>query len=148
MAGIIDENVMPRLFSARTHAVIDYIHAGTNIAMGFALRRRDRKASNAAFAVGAGILANAFMTDYPGGVFRLYDFKVHGVMDYGVAALCTAMPEIIHPRRTGSSAFFRSEGIGEFGIAATTDYSDTTGSTRAKRRLREFPSRWRVRRAA
>jgi hypothetical protein len=148
MAGIIDENIMPRLISARAHAVIDYIHAATNIAAGFAFRRRDQKASNAAFAIGAGILANALMTDYPGGVFRLYDFKVHGLMDYGVAALCTALPELAGTRKGAASQFFRAEGIGEFAIAAITDYADTTGSHRHARRVREFPSQWRVRRVA
>lgn len=148
MAGIIDENIMPRLISARAHAIIDYIHAATNIAMGFVLRGRDRRASNAAFVVGGAILGNALMTDYPGGVFRLYDFKVHGLLDYGVAAATTAMPEMVRTRKGLPSQFFRSEGIGEFGIAATTDYSDTTGSTRHARQIREFPSQWRVRRSA
>ena len=81
MAGLAFDDKMPRVISAKTHAVIDYIHAATNIAAGFAFRKRSRKASNAAFMLGAGVLANALMTDYPLGVFRLYSFKVQATFN-------------------------------------------------------------------
>ena len=48
--------------------------------------------------LGAGVLANAPMTDYPGGVFRLHPFKVHGILDYG---------ERLYARDDRNSATFR-----------------------------------------
>lgn len=74
MAGILNGG-LPRLISAKTHAVLDYVHAGSFFLMGRAFsnsrnRRVRNRASKAAYAVGAGVLANALMTDYPGGVFR------------------------------------------------------------------------------
>ena len=105
MAGLVTRG--PKIISARTHAVIDYIHAGTNFLVAAMFWKRNRRrAAKGAFALGAGVLANALMTDYPGGVFRLYPFKVHGVLDYGVAAASGFMPEMagIRPHSAGRDA--------------------------------------------
>src|SRR3954464_5041307 len=143
MAGLMIDDRMPRVISAKTHGVIDYIHAATNIAAGFAFRKRSRKASNAAFMLGASVLANALMTDYPLGVFRLYSFKVHGILDYGVAATSAALPEVLRLRRTSAPAqYFYGQGAGETMIAGITNYDDERGSRRDVRRLqRNFGSR-------
>jgi hypothetical protein len=136
MAGLAFDDKMPGVISAKTHAVIDYIHAAANIAAGFAFRKRSRKASNAAFMLGAGVLANALMTDYPLGVFRLYSFKVHGVLDYGVAGLSASMPEMLGLRRKSAPAqYFYGQGAGETVIAGISDYDDQTGSERDTKRL-------------
>jgi hypothetical protein len=129
MAGILMKRG-PKVISARTHAVIDYIHSGTNFLVGAILwKRRRRAAAKGAFALGAGVLANALMTDYPLGVFRLYPFKAHGVLDYCVAAASGFMPEMLHMRKNSPEAkFFRAQGAGETGIAAVTDYDDHTGA--------------------
>lgn len=92
MAGLVIDKALPGLISAKTHGVIDYIHAGTNFVAAIVFRNRDRRASNAALALGAGVLVNAMMTDYPLGVFRKYNFKVHGALDYGLAAAAAAIP--------------------------------------------------------
>ena len=52
MPGIMSR-LLPKVISAKTHGVIDYVHAGTNLVVGGLLRRRNRRASNAAFALGA-----------------------------------------------------------------------------------------------
>jgi hypothetical protein len=129
MAGLIIDDRMPRVISAKTHGVIDYIHAATNFLAGFAFRKRSRKASNAAFALGAGVLANALMTDYPLGVFRVYSFKVHGVLDYGVAGLSATLPEMLRLKRNSAPAqYFYGQGAGETVIAGISNYDDETGS--------------------
>src|SRR3954470_5422983 len=136
MAGLTFDDKMPRVIDAKTHAVIDYIHAATNIAAGFAMRKRSRKASNAAFMLGASVLANALMTDYPLGVFRLYSFKVHGILDYAVAATSAALPEVLRLRRTSAPApYFYGQGAGETMIAGITNYDDERGSRRDVRDL-------------
>src|SRR6059058_3778949 len=132
MAGLIIDDRMPRVISAKTHGVIDYIHAATNFLAGFAFRKRSRKASVAAFALGANVLANALMTDYPLGVFRLYSFKVHGALDYGVALTSAAMPKILGIEDEPEAIFFNLQGAGESIIAALSDYGDTSGSQRSQ----------------
>lgn len=130
MAGIVTGG--PKIISARTHAVIDYIHAAANFAVAAMFWRRNRRrAAKGAFALGAAVLGNALMTDYPGGVFRLYPFKVHGILDYGVAAASGFMPEMTGLRpHTGEGKFFRVQGTGETAIAAITDYDDHSGARR------------------
>ena len=143
MAGLTFDDKMPRVIGAKTHGIIDYIHAATNIAAGFAMRKRSRKASNAAFMLGASVLANALMTDYPLGVFRLYSFKVHGMLDYGVAGMSAAMPEMLRLSRTSAPAqYFYGQGAGETLIAGISNYDDETGSSLDTRRIeREFKPR-------
>jgi hypothetical protein len=131
MAGILTKGG-PKVIPARTHAVIDYVHAGTNFLMGALFWKRGRRtAAKGAFALGAGVLANALMTDYPLGVFRLYPFKVHGILDYGVAAASGFMPDMLGIRRgSPETKFFRVQGTAETGIAAVTDYDDHIGAKR------------------
>lgn len=147
MAGLMIDDRMPRVISAKTHGIIDYIHAATNILAGVAFRKRNRRASNAAFLMGAGVLANALMTDYPLGVFRLYSFKVHGILDYGVAATSAALPEMLRLRRTSAPAqYFYGQGAGETVIAGISNYDDESGSRLDVRRLQK--DLWRTTRRA
>jgi hypothetical protein len=134
MAGIITGG--PKVISARTHAVIDYIHAGTNFVAAAMFWKRNRRAAVGALALGAGVLGNALMTDYPLGVFRVYSFKVHGLLDYGVAAASGLMPKITHTRpRRPEAKYFRAQGAGETGIAAITNYDDHSGERKHHRVL-------------
>jgi hypothetical protein len=127
------KKVIPKVISAKTHSVIDYIHAGTNFAAGAMFRQTNRRASNAALALGAGVLANALMTDYPLGVFRLYSFRVHGILDYGVAAVSGALPALLRIQDTREAKYFTRQGAGETVIAGMTDYQDDSGSRRKHR---------------
>lgn len=126
-----------KVISPPTHAVIDYVHAGVNVAVGAFFWKRNRKAAAGAFALAAGILANALMTDYPLGVFRLYSFKAHGALDYGVAAASSAMPTVLGFKKDPEARYFNLQGPGESAIAAITDYSDDTGATRKGEHNRE-----------
>lgn len=133
MAGLGFDDTLPRLIPARTHAIIDYIHAGTNFLMGALFRRSNPRASNAAFALGAAVLANALMTDYPLGVFRLYSFKVHGALDYGVAATSAAFPALLGIQDDPEAHYFYAQGLGEATIAGVSNYADPTGARRFER---------------
>jgi len=130
MPGIMSL-LLPKVISPKTHAVIDYIHAGTNFVAGALLRRRSPHASNAAFALGAGILVNALMTDYPLGVFRRYNFLVHSAFDYGIATVSASMPKLLAIQDRTEAQFFRRQATAEGVIAAMTDYN---GSREARRR--------------
>ena len=135
MPGIMSL-LAPKVISPKTHAVIDYIHAGTNFVAGALLRRRSRRASNAAFALGAGILVNALMTDYPLGVFRRYTFRVHGALDYGIATTSASMPKLLAIDGRAEAQFLRRQATAEGVIAAMTDYNGSRVARR--RRVSEF----------
>jgi hypothetical protein len=137
VAGLISD-ALPGVIDSKTHGIIDYIHAGTNIVAGFLFRNRSRAASNACFALGGSILINALCTDYELGVFRLYDFKVHGIMDYGVAAASAAMPLLLGLEGTAERSYFYGQGGGEAAIAALTDYNDESGAQRLTSELDEL----------
>lgn len=134
MAGLVIDRKMPKVISAKTHGIIDYIHAGTNFLAGAMFFRSGNKGAGiGAMALGAGILANALMTDYPLGVFRLYSFEKHGFLDYGVAGASAMMPKLVGSRDSAASTFFHVEGSGEAVIAGLTNYKDKSGSRRARR---------------
>jgi hypothetical protein len=137
LAGLISDK-LPGVINSKTHGIIDYIHAGTNILAGVLFRNRDRRASNACFALGAAVLVNALCTDYELGVFRVYNFKVHGMMDYGVAAASAAMPTLLGLEGTAERSYFYGQGGGETVIAGITDYNDNSGARRASGTLREL----------
>lgn len=137
MAGLGFDDALPRLIPAKAHAIIDYIHAGTNFLMGVLFRRSNPRASYAAFALGGAVLANALMTDYPLGIFRLYSFKVHGVLDYGVAATSAAFPALLGIQDDPEAHYFYGQGLGEGVIAGVSNYADQTGSRRRLQRLEE-----------
>lgn len=144
MAGLGFDDAMPSFIDAKTHAIIDYVHAGTNFIVGALFWKRNRRAAIGALSLGAGVLANALMTDYPLGVYRLYDFKVHGMLDYGVAATSAALPPLLGIHNTPQAKFFYIQGVAEAGTAGVSDYTDNSGSKRLERHV----DRWRKGRAA
>jgi hypothetical protein len=130
MAGLNFDDALPRVINSKQHAVIDYIHAATNFIVGAIFWKRNKRAAGAAFALGANVLANALMTDYELGVFRLYDFHVHGMLDYGVAATSAAMPALLGFHDEPEAKYFYGQGVGETAIAGISDYDDNSGAER------------------
>jgi hypothetical protein len=130
------DRLLPKIISPRTHGIIDYVHAGTNLLARALLLRRDRRAATGALVLGAGVLANALLTDYPLGVFRLYSFETHGALDYGVASVCTAMPKLMGVETAEAKTFFRMQGVGETAIAGLTNYHDGSGRQYLRREKR------------
>lgn len=146
MSGLGFDNRLPKVISAKKHAVIDYVHVATNIAAGVMFHRKgNARAAWAAYALGGSVLANALMTDYELGVFRLYSFKVHGALDYGVAAASAALPSILGITDTPDAWYFWGQAAGETGIAGISDYADNSGS---KKLLQSVGQRYRVRKIA
>lgn len=144
MAGLKFDDFFPRVISSRSHGIIDYIHAGTNLLAAALFARNNKRAAGAAFALGASVLANALMTDYELGVFRLYNFKVHGALDYGVAGASALMPKLLQLEGSPEAKYFYIQGAGETAIAGMTDYDDRSGARRGIRQV----GRYRGRRAA
>jgi hypothetical protein len=92
------------------------------------------------------VRCNALLTDYPLGVFRVYSFKAHGILDCGVAAASAAMPKMTGISDSPEAKYFRIQGAAETGVVAMTDYDDDTGA-RYHRSSRKKP-RWFARGAA
>ena len=88
---------------------------------------------------------NALMTDYEYGVFRVWSFKTHGILDYGVAATSAAFPKLLDIEGTPEATYFYAQGGGETVIAGMSDYDDNSGS---RRQLESVNQRYRGRRAA
>jgi hypothetical protein len=146
MSGLKFDNAVPAVIPAKTHSIIDYIHAGTNIVAGILFQKRgNNRAAYGAYALGAAVLGNALMTDYDLGVFRLYSFKVHGILDYSVAAASAALPSMLSIQGTPEATYFHAQGAGEAVIAGMSDYNDESGSERYQQLTER---RFRPRRAA
>ena len=128
MSGLIIDDALPAVISAEAHAKIDYVHAATNFLAAALFRKRNTAAACAACALGAAVLANALLTDYPLGVFRVYSFRVHGILDYGVAAASAAIPALLGFPSSSEATYFYVQGAGETAIAGITDYEDDSGS--------------------
>lgn len=72
MAGKLDCG--PKMLTARTHAVIDYIHAGTNFLVAAMFWKRNRRrAAKGVFALRTGVLATALMPE----TMRRFFFDVY-----------------------------------------------------------------------
>jgi hypothetical protein len=125
---IIARKLVPKVISAPTHSAIDYVQAGVSFVAAVLLWNKNRKAAAAALALGTGVLANALATDYPGGIFRLYGFKVHGVLDYGLAAVTGFMPELLGINQTSEAKYFRLQASAETAIITMTNYNDPAGA--------------------
>src|SRR3954454_13589075 len=101
MAGLKFDDFFPRVISSKTHSIIDYVHAGTNfLVAALFYKRGDNRAGHAAAALGASVMVNALMTDYEYGVFRVWSFKTHGILDYGVAAASAVFPKLLNLEET------------------------------------------------
>ena len=128
MAGLRYDDAFPRLIPSKTHAVIDWLHVATNFAAAVYFWNRNRRASGAALFLGANVLVNTLMTDYEYGVFRAWSFKVHGVLDYGVALSSPLMPVLLGFATRPQANFFYVQGAVETLTAGVTDYDDQSGA--------------------
>jgi hypothetical protein len=127
--------VFPKIISARAHSVIDYVYVGGNLLAAAVMRKNNRAASNAAAGLALAGLLNAVFTDYAGGVLRIYSFRAHGVVDYGIASATEMIPKLLEFAGDPEARYFRVLGAGELLIVALSDYADGTGPARTKNRF-------------
>lgn len=115
-------NNLPKVIGPGTHAIMDYVTAGTLLALGFWFWRSNKRAALGAFMNGGAALANSLMTDYPGGVARAYSFKTHGKIDVGLAGLTMMTPDIFAFDDEDESKYFRMIAMMETGVTGMTDF--------------------------
>jgi hypothetical protein len=131
MSGLKFDDFFPPLISSKTHSAIDWVHSATNFAAAAVFYKRgDKAAGHAALALGASVLFNTLMTDYEYGVFRVWSFRTHGILDYGVAAASSAFPALLGLDDPAAKAYFYGQGGGETLAAGFTDYDDDSGAKR------------------
>jgi hypothetical protein len=116
-------NRMPKVINPKTHAVIDYVVAGTFFAMAATFSRRGHKrAVISAIACGAAATANSLLTNYPGGVFKIITFQNHGRIDMGLGALTAALPGMMGLDSDAEGRFFQGMAVAETAVTAMTDF--------------------------
>jgi hypothetical protein len=113
---------VPKVIDPGTHAVLDYLTAGSFIAMGFAWMNRHPRASTLAFINGASVLAASVLTDYPGGVWRKLSFRTHGMLDVMQASMSATMPALMGFGSEPEAQFFHAQAALEAGVIAATDF--------------------------
>jgi hypothetical protein len=117
------EGRIPKIIDPATHAVLDYMTAGSFFALGFAMLNRHSRAATLAFINGAAVLGLSLLTDYPGGVWRKVSFRTHGMIDVAQAAMSAGMPAMMGFARDAEAQAFHAQAALEMGVVATTDWS-------------------------
>jgi hypothetical protein len=113
---------MPKVVSPRTHAALDYAIAGTFLLMAARQWRSNRRAAVGSLLCGGAAAANAMITDYPGGVFPLIDYKTHGRVDGALAGLTAAAPRLLGFAGDEEAGFFSVQSLAETVVISATDY--------------------------
>ena len=116
---------VPKVIDPTTHAILDYVTAGTFIAMGFGLLNRHRAAAGLAFANGFAVLGLSLMTDYPGGVFKTLSFKTHGTIDVLQAGMSALGPTVLGFADEPEAQFFHGQAAVETAVVAATDWNNS-----------------------
>jgi hypothetical protein len=114
---------VPKVIDPKTHAVLDYAVAGTFLTAGFMLRRRNPRASGLAFANAIAVMGATLFCDYPGGVWPLFSFKTHGMLDAMQAAMAGAGPALLGFASEPEAQFFHGQAASEVGVIAMTDFA-------------------------
>lgn len=113
---------MPKVINPTTHAVLDYVVAGSFLIKAALLWKRNRRAAAASLMCGGATLANAMVTDYPGGVWRKISYRAHGRNDSALAGFTAAAPGLLGFKDDDEAGFFRAEALTETVILGLTDF--------------------------
>jgi hypothetical protein len=125
---------LPKVINPTAHAIIDYAVAGTFLLMGALYWRRNKKAAISSLICGGAVTANAMLTDYPGGLYKVMSYKSHGRIDAGLAGITGAMPRLMSFSDDPEARFFGAQALAETGVTALTnfDYYETRSSNRMR----------------
>src|SRR5438045_21087 len=91
----IAANPFPRAISPKAHAIIDYLTVGSFLMTAAWFWGRSKRAALAALISGGAELAVSLLTNYPGGVKKVTNFRTHRDIDFGLGALTATMPEFL-----------------------------------------------------
>src|SRR5437588_13090935 len=126
---------LPKMVSPKTHAIVDYLIAGSFLAMGTVFWSRNKRAALSAFFCGGAELAVSLLTDYPGGVKKVISFPMHGDIDVGLAAIAATMPEFMAFEEESEKAFFVTQSVIKTAVTGLTEFNPAR--RRVERRMRK-----------
>jgi len=113
---------LPMRIGPATHAALDYAVAGSFLFMAARTWRRNRRAALGSLLCGGILATNALLTDYPGGVFNVIDYKTHARVDAGLAALAGAAPRLLGFSGEPEAQFFNIEALAQTLASSLTDF--------------------------
>jgi len=102
---------LPRMISPKAHAVIDYVTVATFLLGAGLFWNKNKRAAVAALVCGGAELAVSLLSDYPGGVAKIIDFRTHGEIDLGLGAMAATMPEFLAFSDEKEKKFFLAQGM-------------------------------------
>lgn len=124
------ENKLPKVIDARTHGVIDYMHAAFFLGVAWFYRKSNPRGALAAGITGALLLTESLLTDYPLGAAKVIPFATHGRMDAAFAGSCLMMPSLFGFEGTGVSKIFKANAFAEASVVGMTNWN--SGHERAE----------------
>jgi hypothetical protein len=113
---------MPKVINPATHAVLDYVVAGSFLLNAYRLWNRNRRAAAGSLICGGATLANALMTDYPGGAFNVISYRAHGRNDSAIAGFAASAPRLMGFADRKESRFFSVEALTATVVIGLTDF--------------------------
>jgi hypothetical protein len=126
---------MPKVISPRGHAIADYITLGGLVLLGLLCWKKNKRGALAAFTCAGAEATNTLLTDFPGGVAKVISFPVHGKIDMGLAATCSAMPNFMAFDDEPEARFFRFLGMNITVVTALTDFEQVERRHGRSRRI-------------
>jgi len=114
---------LPKVIDPTTHALLDYVIAGSFLVRGALIWRRQRRAAVASLICGGSALANAMLTDYPGGITPRMSYRTHGRNDSAIAGFTASAPSLLSfSRHRNTRLFFNVAALLETAIIGLTDF--------------------------
>ena len=114
----------PRAISPKTHAIIDYITVGSFFMTAAWFWGRSKRAAIAALISGGAELAISLLTNYPGGVKEVINFRTHREIDFGLGAMTATMPEFLAFKDENERKFFLAQGAMITAVSELTRFPD------------------------
>ena len=109
-----------RLFTTRTHGLMDYLMAGTLLALPRAMGW-GRDTTRLLTAAGLGTLAYSLLTRYEFGLFKLLPMRAHLALDIVGGATLMAAPMFLEDESPDAAAAVSALGMFEIAAALTTE---------------------------
>ncbi len=113
---------IPKVIDPAMHAVADYGAAAGLACLGLYLRDRNSTLSNFAFLNAGLIVMTSLLTRYPGGLYPMMSFQMHGMMDAVQGAMLAAGPALLGQTDDPDSRYFYGQAALEMGVVAATDW--------------------------
>lgn len=117
-------NGLPKVIPPKGHAIFDYVQMGAFVVMGALFWRKHRRASVAALCCAAAEATNVLLTDYPGGVAKVFSFETHGHIDAAMAGAIASLPNLLGFGNEPQAKHFRIRGGVIAGVTALTRFKD------------------------